>query len=394
MKIPKNTVSPSQLRTYGSADIRTDDQEADRGCPRRWKARYVDGIKDTETSYALTYGSIFHRVMENVVAAGSDPHTAVLDAIGSEASVEMVDELMADLETYLARPSSDMDDMAVLGTELDLKVPLYDDPEYGTIYFRSIIDLVAIDPNDPGTIHVKDYKSNRSPIAASDLAGDAQMRAYAWIVKQLSERWTDSPDPRVIVHLDLIKFRDYVYEYSDDELDAWHTWAVAIVRTILRDEKAEPVINSQCSSCIVRHDCPALLELPKTAKTLADRIRTPEGIDVEVLAEARRWRDEANAARLALEKAVKAWDMDFTKIVKDAGPTVLDGKVYAVEPNEKTVVDVFAVAEVLGEDFPRVATVSKAAIERSSLDESLKSQALAQWRSEIDGTKLTARKAQ
>lgn len=395
MKIPKNTLSPSQLRTYGSADVRTNEQEEDRGCPRRWKARYVDRVKDDEFSYPLIYGSLFHRVMENVVAAGTDPHEAVLDAITGEVTVEMVDELLVDIETYMARPTSDTDDMAVLGTEVDLKVPLYEDPEHGTVYFRGIIDVIMMDPEDPGTLHVKDYKSNRSPISGSDMAGDTQMRAYTWMVKQVADRWTNVPNPRVIAHMDLVKFRNYEYEYTDDQIEAWHTWAVAMARTILADEEAKPVINSQCASCIVRYDCPALLALPDGVEPLVESVRRITGGDMttEALEEARRWRDSANQARLTLEKVVKAWDADFAQLVADSGPITLDGYNYVMEASEKTVVDVFAVARLLGDDFPKVATVSKAAIERSTLDESTKAQALAHWRKEIDGQKLYRAKA-
>lgn len=389
MKIPKNTVSPSQLRTYGSADVRTEEQEADRGCPRRWKAKYVDRVKETEASYALSYGSMFHRVMERIVSANVDPHEAILEAIEPDASVEMIDELLADLETYLARPASDVDDMAVLGTEVDLRIPLYVDPEHGQVFIRTIIDWIGIDPDDLGVIHVKDYKSNRSPISGSDLAGDVQMRTYAWAVKQVAARWTSVPDPRVIVHLDLVKFRDYVYEYTADQLDAWHTWAVAMTRTILRDEAALPVLNSNCSSCIVRHDCPALLAAPKNSIAFAER-----GKKITDLEKGRRWRDEANASRLLLEKAVDAWDERFKATLKKDGPLVIDGRTYAMEPREINSVDVFAIARLLGTDFPKVATVSKAAIERSSLDESTKAQALSHFRSEFDGTKLTARKVE
>lgn len=389
MIIPKNTVSPSMLRAYGTGDVLTDDHEESRGCPRRWKAKYVDGIKETETSYVLTYGSLFHRVMERIVAADVDPHEAVLDAIGPDVTVEMVDELLADLETYLARAGSDTDEMATLGTEVDLRIPLYTDVDAGEISLRVIIDWLGIDPDDPGTIHVKDYKSNRAPISLSDLAGDTQMRAYAWAVAQVASRWTDVPNPRVVIHMDLVKFRDYVYEYSPDEIDAWHTWATAMVRTILRDDEARPVINSYCSSCPVRDTCPAIASLPADALALTKAVP-----DEKDLAAGRQWRDRANAARLALEKVVKAWDLAFTKTLSQSGPVTLDGKTYALEPTERTTVDVFAIARILGDDFPKVATVSKAAIERSTLDESTKAQVLAQFRSEISGTRLTARKAQ
>lgn len=389
MKIRNNTISPSQLRTYGSADVRTVDHEEDKGCPRRWKAKYVDGVKEDEKSYALEYGSMFHRAMERMVANDSDPREAVLDAIGPDASLEMVDELLADLETYLARPASETDDMAVMGTELDLKHPLFEDKEHGVIHFRAILDWVGMDPDDPSVIHIKDYKSNRSPVAGKDLVGDVQLRGQAWLVRKLAKRWTNVTNPRIIVHLDLVKFRDFQHEYSDDELDAWETWAQAMVRTILRDTKALPVLNANCSSCVVRDDCPALLAAPAAATKLASR-----NLDPDKLEAGRAWRDQANAARLMLEKAVKAWDERFLTQVDAAGVVTIGSKTYTLEPNYSTTVDVFAMARLLGSDFPKVATVSKSAIDRSSLDESTKSKALALFVSEVDGRKLTTRKAE
>ncbi len=389
MKIPKNTISPTSLRTYGSGDALPDEHEEDRGCRRRWKAKYVDGVKEDGFSYPLAYGSLFHRVMERIVAHDADPREAVLDAIEPDATVEMVDELLADLEAYLSRPSDGFDDLAVLGTEVDLRHPLYDDPEHGPITFRAILDVLAVDPDDPSVIHVKDYKSNRSPISGSDLAGDVQLRGQAWLVRRHASRWTSEPNPRIVMHMDLVKYRDYVYEYSDDELDAWETWAIAIVRAILRDETAEPRLNAYCSSCPVRDDCPALAAAPADALALAKQ----GGFDLERLEAGRLWRDEANRARLALAKAVDAWDEEFAATIGKRGATVIGGKEYVMAPKDVTVIDVFAIARALGEDFPKIATVSKAGIERSSLTESQKATALSHFSTQVDGTRLSSRKA-
>ena len=43
------------------------------------------------------------------------------------------------------------------------------------------------------------------------------------------------------------------------------------------------------------------------------------------------------------------------------GAQVIDGKEYALVPKDVTFIDVFAIARALGEDFPKIATVSKAA---------------------------------
>lgn len=390
MKIPHNTISVSALRLYGSGGLRTDDHESDRGCPRRWKARYIDGHKDTELSRPLTYGSMLHRALEYMVANDVDPQEAILRAITPDVSPEMVDELIVDIERYLARPQSDFDDMATLGAEVDLKVPLYEDPEFGTIYIRAIIDHMGMDPNEPDVIHIKDYKSNRMPISNDDVVGDVQMRAYSWIVKQLADRWTDSSSPRVIANLDLVKFRNYQYEYTDDQLESWRMWAIAVCRTILRDEEAAPVVNAYCTSCPVRKDCPAFKGLPDVGQSLLGK-ELLEGLD---LLEGRRWRDRANAVRLQLDKAVKAWDEEFIKKILEGGPVTLDDKTYTVEPSESQAVDVFAIYRLLGDDFPRIATVSKAAVDRSTLDESTKSQVLEHFGKEFSGSKLVARKAE
>lgn len=388
MKIPKNTVSASMLRTYGSSDVRGDDHEDDRGCPRRWKAKYIDGLTE-EPSYALTYGSLVHRVLELIADDRYDPTQAVIEALGPEHSLEMVDELLNDIETYLARPSSPLDDMAVLGTEIDLRHEILNDPVHGKFEYRAILDWLAVDPEDPSVIHIRDYKSNRSPASIKDLVGDVQMRGQAWLVRKLARRWTNADNPRIISHMDLVKFRDYAYEYSDDELDAWETWAQAMIRTILLDDDATPVINSYCASCPVRDSCPALQNAP--AKALAI-VNARPAIDLKSVEEGRRWRDNANAARLALEKVVKAWDEDFAQLVRKKGPLAVSGLVWSVEPAQGTVADVEAIYQLLGEDIVRVATVSKAAVERSSLDESLKSQVLSCFKQEYSGTRITSQK--
>ena len=385
MKIPKNTVSPSQLRNYGVGSS-VDDLEDDKGCPRRWKARYVDGVVDDSESYPLTYGRLFHRVMENVMVNGVDPDTATRQAIDGDTTVEMVDELIKDIETYLARPSSDIDEMATLGTELDLRAVLYDDEDFGEVTFRAILDWVGVDPEEPNVIHVRDYKSNRSPISFDDLRGDIQTRGQAWMSRAVSARWSKASKVRIVSHLDLVKFRDYVIEYTDAELDAWAIWAEARVRTILRDEEAKPLLNTHCPSCPVRDTCPALLAAPFKAERLA------KGPSLEGLEEGMKWRTSANQMRLLLDKAVKAWDVTFKRDVARAGVLEVGGKRYTMAPAERNEVDVFAMARLLGDDFPKVASVSMAAVERATLDESTRSQAMALFRKMPSGTKLTQTK--
>lgn len=353
------TVSATQLRTYGAGGFHLDEQEQPRGCPRKYQSRYVHGVADEPTDRML-YGRLVHRVFELVERDGADPYEALLREFPPELDPDLMTEARRDLDDYLARQSSPLDDMHTLGVELDLEAPLYVDEDHGPVWYRAILDKVLIDPDRPDRIHVVDYKTSRTPPSRADLRGDVQLKGQAWV---LAERWPHmAPSaagvPQVWVHLDAVKWRDLAHSYTAADLDDWRMWAVAVTRAILRDDTAAPRVNPGCPQCVVRHDCPALDKLPARGAALVKALAAGE------LEERIQWRDLANGTRILLEKAVKAIDAEIAELVRDSGPLVAAGYRWSEEQQRTEEVDVRRLAELLGDDIWAVVNVVKGRLEQ------------------------------
>lgn len=386
MQIPNNTLSASQVRMYGSGGFRIEGHEAERGCPRRWKARYVDGIKETgPRSYELTYGSFFHDIMFRMEEDGLTPEQAIEAAYDpATMDLEMWKEALADLDNYMARDASPSDRYGVVAVEQDLKALLYVDEDFGEIYYRGFLDVLGIDVNESDVLHVSDYKTNRTPPRFEDIKGDIQLLGYTWLALQLWSNWLPR-EPRVVTHLDVTKFRDVPIEYTRNEIEQWHSWMVAVARKILRDDTAEPILNPGCGFCHVRDTCPAFNALPSLAETLQQ-----EGTKLSDPIEKLKWRDKADALRKLLEKGVKAIDEEFNGKAQQHGQLIVGDQVFSRQVKMKYEVNLQALHAKLGDDFYKAVTTSKTAVERvaKDLDPSTRDQVMSLIRQEPEGTKI------
>lgn len=357
------TVSVTSLRRYGAGGFYLDEQEAERGCPRQWRAWYVEKRVPEETSYALAYGSLFHDVMFRMVEDGMTPEEALEACFPPDGDPRMLDEARRDLARYLERGASPTDRYAALAVETHLDAPLFVDEQYGEIWFRGFIDWLGIDPDEPSIVHMVDYKTNRHPPSYDEVRGDQQLKAYVWLVRQNLAGLGITGAASVVAHLDAVKWREIEVRYTDDEIDAWHAWAVAVVRRLLRDEEGAPKINPGCAYCPVREDCPAFQDLPATAGSLVSHLNEV------VTDEARlRWRDAANRVRLLLEKSVKSVDQAFERAARSQGLLRVGGWVFVSEPDWRTIIDMHELHRAMGDEFYDVVVTSKTALERHTAD--------------------------
>lgn len=367
MKIPDGpsgfpTLSATQFRTYGAGGFRLDDQEPVKGCPRLYKARYIEHRTDTgQRADALRYGSFLHDVLFRMEQDGLTPDEALAAAFEPDMPQEFWTEARADLDRYLERGATPSDRFGTLQVEAHLEALLYVDEDFGPIWLRGFLDWLGIDLEVPDVLHGVDYKSNRSPARYEDLLGDVQLRGYHWLIAQNASKWT-TRTPKVVMHLDLIKYRDMEVVYSDEQIEDWHSWAVAVARKILRDEEAAPVLNEGCAWCPVRYDCPAYEALPDAAGLLV-ALPTFADLDRKV-----QWRDSVNLMRLLLEKAVKKVDEEVAAQVRVDGEVLAAGDRFAMEPDFAWKVDVRALHRALGDAFYGVVSTSKTAIERATKD--------------------------
>lgn len=360
MQIPNNTLSASQLRTYGAGGFEINEQENDKGCPRKYKAKYVDGLtEDGPAPYPLRYGSFFHQIMFFMEEEGLTPEEATEKAFEADMPQEMWTEAREDLENYLSRGSSPMDRFGTLAVEIELKALLYVDEDFGPVYFRGFLDSVGIDLEVPNVVHMIDFKTNRSPASVKDLLGDVQMRGYHWLLLQNWQKFLPV-EPKIISHLDIIKYNDVEIAYTPHDIEDWHTWAITLARKILRDNDAEPVLNEGCGHCFVRDTCPAYNALP----TIGEALQKEGAMLIDPVARLE-WRDRANKVKNLLDKAVKEVDADFKEKAKKAGSIVVGKEMFVSSPNWINTIDLQKLHGLLGDSkFYEAVSTSKAAVER------------------------------
>lgn len=363
--IPKATLSATQFRTYGAGGFHLDAQEAAKGCPRQYQAKYVLGtIPPEPPSYPLEYGSAFHRVL-HLMEEGMTPDEALTEAFGnptegSPLGLDAWEEAREDLDRYMERGATPTDRFGTLASEVELKALLYEDEEYGPIYYRGFIDWLGIDLDMHNVLHVVDYKTNRTPPKEADLEGDVQMRGYHWLVMKNAHQWMNG-NVRIVTHYDAVKFREVQTAYTDQQIEDWESWAIAVARRILRDREFPAVLNDGCAHCPIRRDCPAFATLPEVGRGIAEGASTFETAEGRLL-----WRDDANRVRLVLEKAVKSIDAEI-RAEAEAAPDqtlVVGNQQFVVEPRYVSSVDLPRLHQVLGDTFYQVVSASKTAVER------------------------------
>lgn len=391
MQIPKSTLSASQLRTYGTGGFALEDHEGEKGCPRKYHAKYVEGLKETGPKpYPLRYGTFFHNIMFLMEEKGLTPDDAIAEAFEPDMPIEAWAEARGDIDTYLARGASPADRFGTLEVESEQAALLYVDEQFGPTYYRGFLDLIGIDLEIPNVLHSVDYKTNRQPPKVEDLKGDVQLRGYHWLLEKNYERWL-SVQPRIVTHLDVIKFRDVEVVYTQEDIDDWHSWAVAVARKIWRDTEAQPILNESCGHCFVRDTCPAFQALPETAQlTMAD------GVGLTDPVERLKWADKANSMRLLLEKSVKSIVDEFKATALREGSLEIGSTTFKAETDFKDVVDLRLLHQLLSEDkFYEAISASKTSVEKVTKGMAASDKALVETaiKREINGTKIVRTKA-
>lgn len=380
IRVPRNReghvqVSISQLRRYGAVDLLGEDSEGVRGCPRAYALTYGGAPVPEVPNPAAELGSVLHRAlhrMETHTCGPEDALGAVWPAtLGMDSFADAVEILVG----YLEREGP-MTRYATLATELDLSVPLYVDEEFGPVYFRGIVDCLSVDPMEPDIVHNIDYKSASRPVSVDSLRGDVQLRGYDWLVRQWWAQQHGTPPARLISHLDLLRYRDVPIEYTRWEREIWHSWASAMVRTMLRDKSAMPILNSGCGYCPVRWSCPAWRSLPGEASSMAARLT---GLSVASL-------KESYGEALIVSKLLTTQIDQIKGVLEEEahvlGSVTVGDQRWESVPGTKTVADVLSIASLLlpghPEAFSTAVTSSRAAAERAGrgLEPSLRDEVL------------------
>jgi RecB family exonuclease len=355
------TVSPTMLRTYGAGGFRLTEHEGERGCPRQFKAKYVERrVADDGRSDALAYGSLFHRALYLMDEEQLTPEQALERVWPVRMDPAFWAEARRDLTAYLERGASPTDRYGTIAVEQELSAHLYDDEDFGPVWIRAILDWLGVDLDAPGVLHAVDYKTNRHPPSVADVRGDIQLKIQHLVVRENAARY-GMHDPRVVMHLDAVKWREVEVSYTQEEIEDLRTWLIAVVRAILRDDEALPVLNPGCGWCPVRGDCPAYTALPEVAEQARGMLAMLDGDEARLA-----WRSKANKVRLLLAKAVEDVDKTFERRARENGGLRVGDTEWAVETDWATEIDMRRLHEAMGESFYDVASTSKTRVEAAA----------------------------
>lgn len=357
MRIPDQTIRTSHIRTYGSTGFSLEGVTDEPGCPALYKAKYADGMTFKEgRSYALEYGTLLHDVFYLMEEENLPPLPDALEKAWARAETtlgpEAYNEAIEDLTVYMDRPD---DGYACVAVEQELQAPLMeiDGVQY---YFGGRLDWIGIDPNQPNVLVVKDYKSNRTPPRQQTLDADNQFTHYIALAKANSHLYLPEIHPddvRVIGIMDAFKWRQVETYREEWQIERYMDWLKAMCRRIVQDDEGLPVLNEDCSWCPMRMSCPEFQALPLTAEAVVADLQNATSLTdkVELM-------DHALLVMKNLKPLIADVQAELKRKAAHDGPVHVGDMVYDVETSWENVWDVGRLADVLGDDFMNVVSVT------------------------------------
>jgi len=339
MEIPYGKLHPSKMLAYGAGSFELTPGVEEAGCPRMYKMKYEERERNVEFSDRLQYGGTVHRAIERAASGNIDLLDA-LDLVWPEIlGADAYEEAVNDLVTLQGR----REPYVTVASEIELTMPLIDGTQ-----LAGILDRVAIDPNDPHTLVVEDYKTNRFPPSRADVDKWVQGKTYAALARHHAARWEIEEPVRIVARFHAIKWRPIEVVWSDRQIDMFETWAAVVARNILADEQAAPRINPGCSWCVYKGKCPAFKALPQKGSEIVLEKMSREPLD-----ERARFLVEAKDAVKHLTAYVKDTEAALKEKATveepfDSG----DGFEYRVSPKtQRTVVDPIRLHGIMGDAY-------------------------------------------
>lgn len=252
MKLPNNEVGISDIIDY-------------RECPQRFlfDMRRHDPMPDRfalepgekadppeRESYAASYGSAVHDAIEFMEHNQCDDDTAINSIWATYQhwlEPDDADRMKVDLETYRSRLTTGY---RLIGTELEMRMPLFVHPEHGQMYFRGRIDTLYQHLTNDGIFLSRDYKSSRWPKSEAEVHKDLQQWAYNLLI-----HYNFPECERLTQQYDQLRFGSIPTQKSPLQREQIRTWLIRQVTAILDDETFKPKQNHWCFTCPLVMDC-------------------------------------------------------------------------------------------------------------------------------------------
>lgn len=240
MQLPNNEVGPTDVLAY-------------RECPARFEfgmRRHTGDEPPEATTWANAYGSCFHDAAEVVENEGLTDVEAI-DRVWPKWQhwLEPGDpeRLAQDLQTYRTRSVTGY---RLVGTEVELRMPLFQREDGEWIYLRGRIDVLYQRLDNPGVFLMRDYKSGRWPKTEAEVHNDIQQWTYNLLVHH------HYPECETLVQIyDQLRFGEIPTRKSELQRKQIKNWLIRQVKAIVGDEDLEPKQNQFCPQCPLMFDC-------------------------------------------------------------------------------------------------------------------------------------------
>lgn len=344
-------------------------------CARRMSfklKRFTEGEPpEAAVNPTKLYGAAIHdlvEIVENDDTLDDDAAIQVLFKTHRWLTPEVVEELKADLQIYREREPTGV---RTILSETELRVPLFV-YKGRQIYFRGRIDRLYQDLDDPTTFRHRDYKSSRWPRTQSEVDSDKQLWAYNFLI------YETYPEIETLLQTyDQFNFGELETEKTEDERVQIKDWLIKAITAILEDDEVGPdglgvpAFNDWCAYCPLMMSCPvvpkltdyALAEIAKIAPEVKKGAKTEVVLDPALFDVYVEQLPDVSTAKGVLERfesAVKARLMELPQHEREAYGYTLRKRSRDTLPTE----GLRAAHRLLGDEFYRLATLSKTAVNK------------------------------
>lgn len=223
-------------------------------CPKAFEFHYVKGIKSKDFQLALAFGTMLHKVLEDLFRwvideefQGFLPLEKAIDfykKAWSESGIVGIDvynEGVKIVRDYIRR-HPEVNHFNILAVEAEFNLQLEE--------FRVNGRIDRVDRIDDETIEVVDFKSNRMLFTRDEVDTDLQMSVYALAARQM---WPWAKKMRFT--FDMLRHDTRMTTYrSEEEMRDAADYVVAIGRNT--EKGLYPArLNSNCGYCDHRNAC-------------------------------------------------------------------------------------------------------------------------------------------
>lgn len=347
MKLPNNEIGVSDIKQF-------------RDCPRRFlfgMRRHTEGAEPPEDQHPATvYGTVIHEAFTLIEEEGLTDDEAIqrsFDFFAPFLDPEDLDKIKADFETYHER--AEPLGYRTVANETEARVPLFEHPEHGMIYFRAKLDRLYQRRDSEEVFLHRDFKSSKWQKSEEDVHNDLQMWAYNWLIH---EQWPECEHLTQVY--DQLRYGEESTRKSAEQRDQMKEWLIRQVTAILNaPEEPEPKLNEWCPWCPIKESCSVVHRLGEyqTAR-LAALLPEGEKPDLDRMEEYVERLPEMETAVKTLEAYIKS----VKGTLKELPGERREALGYYLSPRNSTVFDPEALKtakEIMGEEFWKRAKLSQ-----------------------------------